>query len=264
MNFDKDIYREAVSALRASGNTIEEVFKMADETKMTGKKLGRRAAAIAIAAALVLALGITAAATNLFGFGMRPAEEGEVFRVGCVWDDYYWKDAKMVLEMDGPAECNRIRFRPGWLPAEPNGYFSITEDGEWYTTLSCEGSGSNQPCRIDVYYASQFHNGGHAILLYDTPAEVMEETWGDYQIMKFDTVHTLPASDSMPERTLRNNYYLMFNQKLGYLIVISSMEGSVDTLEHVGQNLTVDVTDEVISASDYPEEYNRFIDCGVG
>ena len=258
MKFDENTYREAVSALHASGDTIEEVINMADETKVTGRRLGRRIAAIAVAAAIVMALGITADD----GLLLRPAEEGEQFRINWMEGDYYWKDAKMVLELDGPEECNKIRFRPGWLPAEPNSYFSLKDDGGWYTTLSCEGRGAGQPCRIDVYYASQFQSGGHAILLYDTPVEVIEETWGDYQIMKFDTSHTLPASEYQEERTLHNNYYLMYNSQLGHLIVISAMESDLATVERVGQSLTVDVTDEIVPVED--GEYNVFIDCGVG
>ena len=253
---DEERYREMFSQLHSSVHE-EDIF-------MTEKRTKRpRMAAILLAAALMLALSFTVlAAAGVFSLGHREAEAGERFRLNFVTDaELYWNNAKEVFTFEGPSEANTIHFKPGWLPVStPNQLSALDKDG-WYTYLTCEGGGG-QPCMIEAYYAPQYMNDGHLILLYDAPKEIVEETWGDYQVLKFEASRTIPATEYREERTFEGAYVMLFQPEEGYLIVVSG-ESTLPELEHVARELTIEATGKLISAGDFQGE-NRFIDWGVG
>ena len=271
--FDAKIYREACGALHASEETIREVMEMANGQKTKGF-ITKRALIIAAAAVLALALAVAAYATGGFGLLFRAAEPGERFQLtfGGAQEGLYWENAKLVLEFDGPEECRRIRFKPGWLPADYVEYWNSTDDEGFFRRLDGEGQeDGSQPYLIEVHYAAEFLNGGHLILLEAEPAEIAQETWGDYQIIKFGGISTIPALSyanakgeliEREEYTYERSYCLMYHQTEGYLLILSG-ESDVETLEHIGKTLTVDVTDEVISAADYTD-LNVLMDGGKG
>ncbi|MBR1659620.1 MAG: hypothetical protein IJ705_04825, partial [Oscillospiraceae bacterium] len=248
---DEENYREVFSQLHSS--VREEEIIMKEKRKKLPK-----AAAVLLAAAMVLTLSFTAlAASGVFSLGHRDVEQGERFRLNFVTDrELYWTDAKQVFTLEGPGEAHEIRFKPGWLPANPAPLSSVDAEG-WYTRLTCEGGGG-QPCLIETFYAPQFSNGGHLILLYDEPKEIIEETWGEYQVLRFEAARTIPATDYRQEETLKGAYVLLFQPEEGYLIVISG-QSPLPELERVAKELTVEPTKEVLSAADYQGE-NRFID----
>lgn len=274
--FDARIYREACGALHASEETIKEVMEMANGQKTKGF-FTKRALVIAAAAVLALALAVAAYATGGFGLLFRAVEPDERFQLtfGGAPEGVYWENAKMVLEFDGPEECRKIRFKPGWLPSDyTEGGWNLPDDEGWLRRLdgiNMEYDADYQPYLIEVHYAAEFVNGGHLVLLEAEPGEIAQETWGDYQIIKFDGISTIPALSytnakgelvEREEYTYERSYCLMYHQTEGYLLVLSG-ESDADTLEHIGKTLTVDVTDEVIFAGDYTE-LNVLMDGGKG
>lgn len=274
--FDAKIYREACGALHASEETVMEVMDMTNGQN-TKRSFTKRALIIAAAVILALALAVAAYATGGFGLFLRAVEPGERFRLtfGNAPEGLYWEDAKMVLEFDGPEECRKIRFKPGWLPSDyTKDSWNPADDEGFFRRLDgadMKGDPDCQPYLIEVHYAAEFLNGGHLILLEAEPGEITEETWGDYQIIKFNGVSTIPAlsytnaKDELIEReeyTYERSYCLMYHQTEGYLLVLSG-ESDIGTLERIGKTLTVETTDEVISASDYTD-MNVIMDGGKG
>ena len=73
---DRELFQETFSRLHASADTMTEVKKrMNHKEKRNRARLTKRAVTLALAAALLLALGVTAYATDLFGMNVRPATE---------------------------------------------------------------------------------------------------------------------------------------------------------------------------------------------
>lgn len=240
----------------------------------------RRALSIAAVVCLILALGITGFAVYQLSMNRREAKPAEVFQAlpsihyddeagAWVWDtspNGTLENVKLVFDFDEPEDCNAIRFKPGWIPSEPTVVGATLQDEEgWYTYLDGATLDYDQPYLISVYYASQFVNDGHMLLLNYTPGEITEETWGDYQITKFDAVSYTPGISffGIEPHTVERSYYIMFHQTLGYIIVISGVDADIATLERIGKNLEIDMTDDVISSADY-HEYNVPIDGALG
>lgn len=277
--FDARLYREACDALHASGETIREVMDMTNGQK-TNRFFRKRALIIAAAAVLAFALALAAYATGGFGPLLRAVEPGEKFQVTLIgaprdrYEGFYWEDAKLVLEFDGPEESHKIRFKPGWLPSAYTEDWNRADDEGFFRRLDgadMKGNADYQPYEIEVHYAPEFVNGGRLILLMMEPGEIAEETWGDYQIIKFDGTQTIPAVSFVdakgdyferPEYTYERSYYLMYHQTEGYLLVLSG-ESDLQTLERIGKTLTVETTDEVISTEDYTD-FNALMDGGKG
>ena len=255
---DEERYRELFSQLHSSVREEEIMMKVKEKT--TGKP---KLAAIVLAAAMVLALSVTAlAAAGVFSLGHREAERGERFRLNFITDaELYWTDAKQVFTFEGPAEAHTVRFKPGWLPAAQPARLSTVDADGWYTRLTCESSGG-QPCQIETYYAPQFVNDGHLILLYDAPEEILEETWDGLQVIKFEAARRIPATEYRAEQRFDGAYVMLFQPEEGYLIVVSG-QSPLAELERVARELTVETTDETLNAADFQGE-NRFIDWGVG
>lgn len=273
--FDAKTYREACDALRASGETVREVMDMTNETKRS-KKFGKRALVIAVAAVLALALAAAAYATGGFGLFYRAVEPGEKFRVTITGapEGVYWEDAKLVLEFDGPEESHVIRFKPGWLPSPYTEDWNRADEEGFFRRLDgadMKNNPDDQPYLIEVHYAAEFVNGGHLILWMAEPGEIAGETWGDYQLIKFDTAQTIPAlsytrdDGSVVEReayTYERSYCLMYHQTEGHLLVLSG-ESGLETLEHIAKTLTIETTEEIVSAADY-KDLNVLMDGGKG
>jgi hypothetical protein len=271
MTHDERILRETFAALRASEETRQEVLHMQENTGKT-KPAGRRALTLALAAALVLALAVGAMAVGgVFRMSVREAQPEETFagpsvvRENGETETYYWDGAKLVCNFDGPDECSRIRFKPNEMPYDVNAVFSSRDTDGWYSVLSCEGcgGGSEQPCRIDVYYAPQFVDGGNLLLLYaDNVTEIEEGEWNGCRVTKFQTEwenHNFPEG----EHIVDCSYYILYQPEQGYIITVSSMQDNLDELEQIAQSLEIEQTDEIVSAANY-QGHNEFLDCGIG
>ena len=235
---------------------------------------------IALAAALVCLLAVTALAAGLFDWHSRIAPPGEKFvahyseaRSGYV----EWDNASLVLELDGPEECNKIQIRPGWMP------FELTEDWKsfngpdgWYdemyiwrgcgipANLGGDMADLEIPCQVQVYYGAQFANGGAAILNDYEPGPITEKTINGHKALVFEAKLELPANEEygIAARTLHMNYVILLSEDEGYMLVIGGHAG-LDVLEKIAENLEVRKTDEIITGADF-ESSNVFFNVTQG
>ena len=242
------------------------------QEKETTRRAGRRVLTLALAAALVLALAVGAlAVTGVFRMSIREAAPEESFAGPSVTQEngethtYTWDGAKLVFNFDGPEECSRVRFKPGYLPYDESSYFSYKDADGWYSRLSCEGraGGSEQPCLIEVRYAPMFLNGGNLLLLYaDNVTEIEEGEWNGCRVTKFQTEwenHNFLEGEYIVDCS----YYILYQPEQGYIITVSSMQDNLDELEQIAQSLEIEQTDEIVSAADY-QGHNEFLDSGIG
>ena len=161
-------------------------------------------------------------------------------------------------------KCNAIHFKPGWLPFEVNPDYGgcLTDEAGWYTRLVSESTeytrrpsyyrDMSQPFMIEVFYAPELSGGG-LILQYATPGLIEFDQIGDYEVL-MSSVINVSGTD--------NNHVIAYNPSLKCIIVISGEAPLVD-LVSILQNLKIEQTDEIISASDYPTRYCTF-DVAVG
>ena len=151
----------------------------------------KRVITFALAAVLILSLGIAAYAAGFFSMNRRVPEKSETFRIN--WEEnpsgyIDWSNAKLAVTFPETAESREIEFRPGWLPftlpstlAGSSPWENLDAD-TWFRRLTAEqlplsGSpafvpeyeGMSQPLLIESYSMSQFSNGGALLLLYFTP-----------------------------------------------------------------------------------------------
>ena len=266
---DEQMLREVYDSLHASAQTRQEVLNM-NKTNETRHFAGKRVLVAALAVVLALALAVGAmAAAGVFRMNIREADPAESF-AGPTGSDingnpatYHWEGAKLVFSFEGADSCNKIRFRPTYMPYTPNSYFSFLNSDGSYSRISCEGTSgggrSNQPCLIEVRYAPMFTDGGSLLLLYaDDVKEVVEEEWNGHRITKFQSHKDLSNGNSVD-----CSYLIMFQPEQGYIITVSSMEDNPGELEQIAKGLVIEPTDEIVSSADY-HEHNEFLDCGVG
>ena len=180
----------SLTLLRAMNGIYEEDVVMAGNSYFDEKQVKhlktKRIISFALAAALILSLGIAAYAA-FSSMTHRVPKKSETFRIN--WEEnpsgyIEWSDAKLAVTFPETAESKEIEFRPGWLPDE----MASLKDGSWCGRLTSEGlafSGSPQtkipayqdmmqPLLIETYYMSQFSDGGALLLLYYTPEEIIE------------------------------------------------------------------------------------------
>ena len=239
----------------------------------------KRIITLALAAALLLALSVTAYAA-ISAMSHRVPDPEETFRV--TWEEnpggyIEWSDAKLVVTFPDTAESREIEFRPGWLPEE----MASLQTNSWLGRLTAErlcrnGGGGDKavpaydgmvnPLLIDVYATSQFNEGGAMLLLYYTPEEITEEHWDELNVdvLRFHCTQHFDAMPefNMPERTLQQDIILMENGEAGWIICIRGEIG-MDQLIKVAKNLEVRETGKVLSYEDFDAHY-LFMDGGVG
>ena len=239
----------------------------------------KRIITLALAAALLLALSVTAYAA-ISAMAHRVPDPEETFRV--TWEEnpggyIEWSDAKLVISFPDTAESREIEFRPGWLPEE----MASLQTNSWLGRLTAErlcrnGGGGDKavpaydgmvnPLLIDVYATSQFNEGGAMLLLYYTPEEITEEHWDELNVdvIRFHCTQHFDAAPefNMPERTLQQDIILMENGEAGWIICIRGEIG-MDQLIKVAKNLEIRETGRVLTYEDFDSHY-LFMDGGVG
>ncbi len=232
----------------------------------------KRIITLALAAALLLALGVTAWATGAFSMLTRRPEPEEGFRI-C-WEenaaDYIeWTDVKLAVSFPDTAESKDIQFRPGWLPEA-----MASMDGErWRWRFTAEMLGGtdaypemSQPLQIQAYAMSQFNNGGALLLLYHTPDDIHEDHWDeqDVDVLFFHGVNHLEAVPeyNMPERDLEQNFVVLANEEAGWVVTLSG-EISLEDMIKVARNLEIRETGKTLTYEDFEDHYT-FFDGGVG
>ncbi|MBR0040306.1 MAG: hypothetical protein IJP64_02895 [Oscillospiraceae bacterium] len=240
----------------------------------------KRIISFALAAALILALGVTAWAV-FSTYSVRVPEPDEGFRIN--WEEnasgyIEWTDAKLAVTFPETAESREIEFRPGWLPAElpsqlPGSFpWDGLDSGTWFSRLSFEGladsfpnmTASNQPLLIETYYMSMFNDGGALLLLYYTPEDIIEDHWDEQNVdvMRFHATQHLEANAYAPERTLEQDILLMSDPDAGWVVCLRSGIG-MDELVKVAKNLEIRETGKEFSYDDFEDHYT-FMDGGVG
>lgn len=247
----------------------------------------KRIITFALAAALVLALGIGACAVYS-SMSVRVPDPEETFRIG--WEEdpagyVEWSDAKLAVTFPETAEAREIEFRPGWLPYELPAELGGSEPcsdlgaGTWFSRLTSEtlafADGPNavpayrdmmQPLLIETYYMPMFNDGGALLLLYYSPEDIIEEHWDDLgvDVLRFHAaLHFDPDPErDTPEYTLEQDIILMSDPEAGWVVRICGETG-MDTLLRVAKNLEIRETGRTLTQGDFEDRYT-FMDGGVG
>ena len=229
----------------------------------------KRMISFALAAALILALGVAAYAV-FSTYSTRVPEPEETFRIN--WAEnasgyIEWTDAKLAVTFPDTAESKQIEFRPGWLPDElselkrtrPLSRLTAEVLAYKYPDLS-----GGQPLLIESYSMSMFNNGGALLLLYYTPGEIIEEHWDEQNVdvMRFHCTMTLEGNAYAPERTLEQDILLMSNPEAGWIVCLNGEIG-MDELVKVARSLEIFETGTALTYDDFENHY-AFMDGGVG
>ena len=273
----------SLTLLRAMNGIYEEDVVMAGNSYFDEKQVKhfktKRIISFALAAALILSLGIAAYAA-FSSMTHRVPKKSEKFRIS--WEEgptgyVEWSDAKLAVTFPEKAESKEIEFRPSYLPDE----MASLKDGSWRSRLTAEKlafSGSPQtkipsyqdmmqPLLIETYYMSQFTGGGALLLLYYTPEEIIEDHWGeqDVDVMRFHCTEHFDARPEigMDEYTLEQDIILMSNADAGGVVRVCGEIG-MDQLVKVARNLEIRETGKVLTCDDFEGNHFAFMDGGVG
>ena len=272
----------SLTLLRAMNGIHEEDVVMAGNSYFDEKQVKhfktKRIISFALAAALILSLGIAAYAA-FSSMTHRVPKKSETFRIS--WGEgptgyVEWSDAKLAVTFPETAESKEIEFRPSWLPDE----MASLKDGSWRSRLTAEKLAFSgppqskmpayqdmmQPLLIETYYMSQFSGGGALLLLYYTPEEIIEEHWDELgvDVMRF---HCTEHFDARPEigvdeYTLEQDIILMSNADAGWAVRVCGEIG-MDELVNIAKNLEIRETGKVLTCNDFENHY-AFMDGGVG
>ncbi len=237
----------------------------------------KRILSLALAAALIVALGFTAYGLYLGFEYRRPAAE-ETFSIH--WDDspdgtITWSDAKLVVTLPELEESREIEFRTGWLPGE---MLSLQSEAwkQYFTAETLSDNGNNvgipayqgmmQPLQIQTFCTTQFNQGGALLLLYQTPGEIREEHWEEKNLdvllfrssIHFDAVpdYGIPARDQVIDNIL------LLNQEEGWVVKVVGQIGE-EQLRKVAENLEFRPTGNTLRYEDFDSHF-AFFDAGVG
>ena len=273
----------SLTLLRAMNGIYEEDVVMAGNSYFDEKQVKhlktKRIISFALAAALILSLGIAAYAA-FSSMTHRIPEKSEKFLIS--WEEgptgyVEWSDAKLAVTFPEKAESKEIEFRPSYLPDE----MASLKDGSWRSRLTAEKlafSGSPQtkipsyqdmmqPLLIETYYMSQFSGGGALLLLYYTPEKIIEEHWDEQNVdvMRFHCTEHFDARPEigMDEYTLEQDIILMSNADAGWVVRVCGEIG-MDQLVKVARNLEIRETGKVLTCDDFEGNHFAFMDGGVG
>ena len=260
---------------------LEEIRMLHTDAAAHAAKNKRRLSRTVLIAALIAVLfTVSAFAVGYFTMNGRKGEAGEKFRVE--WSEsprgyLEWTDMKYIFRFTGPEECHGAQFKEGWLPFAPNeerNAWACDAEG-WRTELVSEmaegvdsTSENYQPYSVHLYYAPQFLNGGVLMLLDQTPGEIIEERWGDEQVMEFVATRHQDAIDNdeiglhREEKDLHYYFVIRFHPDKGYILVVNGTS-DMETVERVAREIQIRETEEIIRGSDFAMN-GTFIDVGQG
>ena len=273
----------SLTLLRAMNGIHEEDVVMAGNSYFDEKQVKhfktKRIISFALAAALILSLGIAAYAA-FSSMTHRVPKKSETFRIS--WEEgptgyVEWSDAKLAVTFPETAESKEIEFRPSYLPDE----MSSLQNGSWRSRLTAEKlafSGSPQtkipayqdmmqPLLIETYYMSQFSDGGALLLLYYTPEEIIEEHWDEQgvDVMRFHCTEHFDARPEigMDEYTLEQDIILLSDADAGWVVRVCGEIG-MDELVKIVRGLEIRETGKVLTCDDFEGNHFAFMDGGVG
>ena len=272
----------SLTLLRAMNGIHEEDVVMAGNSYFDEKQVKhlktKRIISFALAAALILSLGIAAYAA-FSSMTHRVPKKSETFRIS--WEEgptgyVEWSDAKLAVTFPETAESKEIEFRPSYLPDE----MASLKDGSWRSRLTAEKLAFSgppqskipayqdmmQPLLIETYYMSQFSDGGALLLLYYTPEEIIEEHWDELgvDVMRFHCTEHFDARPEigMDEYTLEQDIILLSDADAGWAVRVCGEIG-MDELVNIAKNLEIRETGKVLTCNDFENHY-AFMDGGVG
>ena len=271
MNADKllDAFSELEEgAVRSAGALLGF-----EEERMRTRKPVKIIIRAVLIAALLATLSIGAAyAMGLFTMEVRTPEAGEEL-VGhyTYYDPAQQKDvteetdlsnATLVLQLDGAGENHKVRFRPGWLPEEQEGYTlerycdEGAEDQFYYYTCFFDRSqgGRGVLYQIECHYARP----GTIVYMDGESAEVVkEEDWDTLHITEIEQEDLFPAKDGSSPVF---RYVLVFDPSAGWFVSIAGT-ADFETLEHIAREMEFTTLDELAepSGGDY-----SYLGVGVG
>ena len=273
----------SLTLLRAMNGIHEEDVVMAGNSYFDEKQVKhfktKRIISFALAAALILSLGIAAYAA-FSSMTHRVPKKSETFRIS--WEEgptgyVEWSDAKLAVTFPETAESKEIEFRPSWLPDE----MSSLQNGSWRSRLTAEKLAFSgppqskipayqdmmQPLLIETYYMSQFSDGGALLLLYYTPEEIIEEHWDELgvDVMRFHCTEHFDARPEvgMDEYTLEQDIILLSDADAGWAVRVCGEIG-MDELVKVARSLEIRETGKVLTRDDFEGNHFAFMDGGVG
>lgn len=271
---------DAYSLLRAMNGIREEDIVMANKHFDSPKHVRsrtKRMVTLALAAALILALGAGAWAL-FFSMDHRVPEPEESFRIH--WEEspsgyIEWKNVGLAVTFPETEESRAVEFRPGWLPEE----MASLQDDAWVSRLTaerlCFEGGSDfvpayddmtQPMLIESYSMSRFNQGGALLLIDYTVGAVTEEHWDEQNVdvLYFSASQHFDANPAynVPERTFVQNYVLLSNPEAGWVVRIGG-ELDLETLLEVARNLEIRETGEILRYEDFTDHFALF-NAGAG
>ena len=273
----------SLTLLRAMNGIHEEDVVMAGNSYFDEKQVKhfktKRIISFALAAALILSLGIAAYAA-FSSMTHRVPKKSETFRIS--WEEgptgyVEWSDAKLAVTFPETAESKEIEFRPSYLPDE----MSSLQNGSWRSRLTAEKLAFSgppqskipayqdmmQPLLIETYYMSQFSDGGALLLLYYTPEEIIEEHWDELgvDVMRFHCTEHFDARPEigMDEYTLEQDIILLSDADAGWVVRVCGEIG-MDELVKVARGLEIRETGKVLTCDDFEGNHFAFMDGGVG
>ena len=273
----------SLTLLRAMNGIHEEDVVMAGNSYFDEKQVKhfktKRIISFALAAALILSLGIAAYAA-FTSMTHRVPKKSESFRIS--WEEgptgyVEWSDAKLAVTFPETAESKEIEFRPSWLPDE----MASLKDGSWRSRLTAEKLAFSgppqskipayqdmmQPLLIETSSMSQFSDGGALLLLYYTPEEIIEEHWDELgvDVMRFHCTEHFDARPEigMDEYTLEQDIILLSDADAGWVVRVCGEIG-MDELVKVARSLEIRETGKVLTCDDFEGNHFAFMDGGVG
>ena len=273
----------SLTLLRAMNGIYEEDVVMAGNSYFDEKQVKhfktKRIISFALAAALILSLGIAAYAA-FSSMTHRVPKKSETFRIS--WEEgptgyVEWSDAKLAVTFPETAESKEIEFRSSYLPDE----MSSLQNGSWRSRLTAEKLALSsspqskipayqdmmQPLLIETYYMSQFSDGGALLLLYYTPEEIIEEHWDELgvDVMRFHCTEHFDARPEigMDEYTLEQDIILLSDADAGWVVRVCGEIG-MDELVKVARGLEIRETGKVLTCDDFEGNHFAFMDGGVG
>ena len=264
-------------------NQLDEEYKLealelhnqpiSETTGMSKNRIKKTFIAVAIAACLTLALGITAFATDFFGIRTRDPESKEKLTVdytvfnGKDYDvqTFTYNDVTKYVMFDGPQSCNRVEFKTTSLPEDymtmkecfgvDMGFGDPAKWGDFAQFYVRHNGEIDEAVNMVLYYTPMFGPDGF-MFFQDDFSSVVTETVGEYDVLKMEGVLKFEgSSDDYAEA-----YYIMAHPD-GYILVLSGRY--IEDLELIDKGLEFRKTNKVIEYNPN-EDHAFFMANGVG
>lgn len=256
-NISEEYIDEALGLHRS-----EVVSEMGD---MNTKKVRRRFGVAVIAAVLVLAFGVSAYATDLFGLFSKEPEPGETITINYDIADYdeegneldtvtheevEYSDITKIINLKGPQTSSKVEFKANYLPGGYDTNFG--NENDWNSFM--QGESERGDYNIRLVYSADLGDDGRLFTM-DIVKEETSYTEGEYDIYKLLCADNYDDSRSV-------YYYLMYNKEKGYMIIVSGSE-SKEILEEIADGLEIRETGEYIEYNPN-SSHDIYLSDGVG